>query len=471
MNNILKKSLLFFSALSILLLLLMFSPFGISNDGRHYLSAAEALKESGVYASLGRSASAADLYFLHAWPPIYSGFIAAVAFLLDIPVAYSVRLIMVLVFFLTALLIWKNFKDSVPTWGLLGMLLYIINSGHYHSTNAEIFLVPALLFLYWKKDFFITYPFTLGLLAGALYLTKYSFSFIIPAFFLYLLVNTKGIDIIKINLMKNSGIIFRKIFFYLLGFLLLYCVWHYIVYENSKLLYSHFSNPVRETVWYQYFRDFIITWNIFPERFENIALYPGVVFFVAVVVFIFYDIVRKAQIAKKITLNQVFWHIPLLGMMALFLLVAIISGSTTKRYLEFSDFLFFVILCTTLPVISWHKAYRYLAIGLVLTQALYFLRINLPKISTLSVENMYENPLYRDINEQFAEGEIEKLYVVDLSFAGAVINYEYWNKIERLSSDTGIAPFDEKTFFLFQERDLEKIKFELPKENTFYINR
>jgi hypothetical protein len=470
MNNILKKSLLFFLALSILLLLLMFSPFGISNDGRHYLSAAEALKESGVYASLGRSASGVDLYFLHAWPPVYSALIAVVAFLLDIPVTCSVRLIMVLIFFLTALLIWKNFKDSVPIWGILGMLLYIINSGHYYSTNAEIFLVPALLFLYWKKDFFITYPFTLGLLAGALYLTKYSFSFIIPTFFLYLLVNTKGIDIIKINLMKNSGIILRKIFFYLLGFLSLYCVWHYIVYENSKLLYSHFSNPVRETLWYQYFRDFIITWNIFPERFENIALYPGVVFFIAVAVFIFYDIVRKVQIAKKITLNQFFWHIPLLGMLALFLLVAII-GTSTKRYLEFSDFFFFVILCTTLPVIEWNKAYRYLAIGLVLIQALYFLRINLPKISTLSVENMYENPLYRDINKQFAEGEIEKLYVVDLSFAGAVINYEFWNKLERLSPDSGNALSGEKIFFMLQEQDLEKIKFELPKENIFYINR
>jgi hypothetical protein len=462
------KNFLFILILSGLLLLLMSSPFAISNDGRHYLSAAEALKEGGIYASLGRSASAKDLSFLDSWPPVYSMFIAAIAFLSDFSVAYSAKIIALLTFLLTSILIWKNFRYSVPIWGILGMILFVINSGHYYSTAAEIFLVPVLLFLFWRKDFFIAHPFILGLLAGILYLIKYSFLFVLPTFFLYLLISTEGISTLNIRFRRNLGPFFKRIFFYLSGFLMPYCIWHYIVYKNNEVVYKHFSNPVRETVWYQYFRDLIISWNIFPERFEYIALYPGVVFFAAVVTFIFYDIYMKVQYTKRIELNQFFWHIPLLGMLMLFLLVAVISGSSTKRYLEYSDFFLFVILFTSLTVIGWNRAYRYLALGLACIQILYFLRINIPKIPTFSFMNMRENILYQDINKRFAEGKIEKLYVNDLSFSGAVINYEYWDKIEKLRP-TEKPAFGEKIFFMVQKEDLDKI--ELPNSNIIYINR
>jgi hypothetical protein len=448
----------------------MYSPFTISNDGRHYLSAAEALKESGVYASLGRSASAKDLNFLNAWPPVYPLFIAAIAFLFNFPVVYSAKVLALSIFFFTAVLIWKNFRDSIPLWAMPATIFFMINSGRYHATNPEIFLIPVLLLVYWKKDFFIARPFIFGLLAGGLYLTKYSFLFIAPVFLLYLFFNKEGISAFGVPSRKAAGLFLKRSVFYSAGFSLPYTWWHYQIYTYTGRFYPEFLDAAHTVVWYQYFPDLIVAWNLLPEQFEYMGVIPGLLLLVGIVFFIFYDSFTLARHFKKLSFSQLFWHVPILGMLSFFLLEAILHGNSTKRYLEFSDLLFFILLCTALPVLPRGKAYRYLALGLMVIQVLYFFRVNIPKIPTLSLTNIRENPVYHDLNKRLANGVIERLYVIDLSFAGGVINFENWDKVEKIAPE-GIANPVEKGFFLLQRRDMEKIRLAPPQGRTIFVDR
>jgi hypothetical protein len=157
-------------------------------------------------------------------------------------------------------------------------------------------------------------------------------------------------------------------------------------------------------------------------------------------------------------------------MLSFFLLEAILHGNSTKRYLEFSDLLFFILLCTALSVLPRGKAYRYLALGLMVIQVLYFFRVNIPKIPTLSLTNIRENPVYHDLNKRLSNGVIERLYVIDLSFAGGVINFENWDKVEKIAPE-GIANPVEKGFFLLQRRDMEKIRLAPPQGRTIFVDR
>lgn len=470
MQNQYTKGLVFYLFALILLLLLMYGPSGISNDGRHYLSAAEALKESGLYCSLGRSQSAGTLKFMDDWPPVYSGCVALTALLFDVPVAYSGKLFALFLFVLTTILVWINFRNNTPTWGLLGMLLFIINSGQYYSTNAEIFFMPVLLLVFWKKDFFIDRPFIFGLLASGLYLTKYSFLFFAPAFFLYLFFNKEGIRALEIPSRKAAGLFLRQSIVFFIGFFLPYIWWHYNIYKSIGKLYPGFLDAEHTVVWYQYFPDLAITWNLLPERFEFMGVIPGVLLLIGIVSFIFYDIYKSASYFKKLSFSQIFWHIPILGMLSFFLLEAILFGNSTKRYLEFSDLLFFIILCTALPILPWSKTYRFIAFGFMLIQVAYFFRVNIPLLPSLSVANMQENPVYQDMNKRLKNGEIRRLYAIDLSYAGGVINFENWDKVEKITVN-GIANPGAKDFFLMQKRDMEKIKFAPPQDHIIFLDR
>jgi hypothetical protein len=453
-----------------LLVFLIVSPSTISNDGRHYLSAAEALKEGGAYSSLGRSQSVGNLKFMDDWPPVYSGFTAVTALLFDTSVVHASKLFSLFIFVLTAMLVWVNFKGSAPIWVLLGMLVFMVNSGQYYSTDAEIFFLPALLFVFWKKDFFIRHPFLLGLLAGGLYLTKYSFLFIVPAFLLYLFFNKEGISAFKIPSRKVVVAFVQQSLLYLGGFFLSYTWWHYNIYKSTGKIYPGFLDAAHTVSWYQYFPDLIITWNLLPERFEYMGVIPGALLLIGIVLFIFYDSIKSAGYFKKLSFSQLFWHIPILGMLSFFLLEAILYGNSTKRYLEFSDLLFFIILCTALPALPWGRAYRYLAFAFMLVQVLYFFRVTIPRLPSLSLANMRENPVYQDMNERLANGEIERLYVIDLSFAGGVVNFENWDKVEKITVD-GIPNPGERGFFLIQKRDMEKIRFAPPQARIIFVDR
>ncbi|MFZ4427190.1 MAG: hypothetical protein ACOYOO_08530 [Saprospiraceae bacterium] len=404
------------------------------------------------------------------WPPVYSGSVAATAVLFDTPVAHSAKLLALFMLLLTAVLVWINFRDRAPIWALCGMLVFVINSGLYDSTNAEIFFLPALLLIYWKKDFFIARPFMLGLLAGGLYLTKYSFLFIAPAFLLYLFFNKEGISTFGVPSRQAVGLFLKRSVLYLAGFFLPYIWWHYLIYTHTGKLYPGFLDAEHTVMWYQYFPDLIITWNLLPERFESMAIIPGFLLLMGIVLFIFYDIFKSASYFKKLSFSQLFWHIPILGMLSFFLLEAILYGNSTKRYLEFSDLLFFMILCTALPALPWGKAYRYLAFGFLLIQVLYFFRVNIPRLPELSLANMRENPVYYDLNQRLANGEIERLYTTDLSFAGGVVNFEYWDKVEKISVE-GITDPVAKGFFLLQRRDMEKIRLAPPQGRVIFIDR
>jgi hypothetical protein len=78
--------------------------------------------------------------------------------------------------------------------------------------------------------------------------------------------------------------------------------------------------------------------------------------------------------------------------------------------------------------------------------------------------------VYYDLNQRLANGEIERLYTTDLSFAGGVVNFEYWDKVEKTSAE-GIANPVAKGFFLLQRRDIEKIRFTPPQGRLIFIDR
>ena len=453
----------------LLLILILLSPFEISNDGRHYLAAAEALRKGGIYASLGYSGTSYTLRFMDDWPPLYPLIIAGISTLLNCSVFLGAKCVGAIVFLSNALLFWINFNNKIIGISLFSILFFLFNSSHFGTTNAEIFLFTGLLLIYQNRVFFLKCPFGMGIISGLIYLIKYSFLFIVPVFYLYIFFS-EYLPEWKVNNFKNSLNIIVKLLLLTFGFLSPYFFWHYSIYFHNGFFFPAFLSADWVVPWYQYFADLVITWNLFPEQFEKLAILPGLILFFGILCFLFFDVVRIFLQNKKISIDQIFWHIPLMSMLLFYLLEAVLHGNSTKRYLEFSDLLFFIILCTALPALPWGRAYRYLAFAFMLVQVLYFFRVTIPRLPSLSLANMRENPVYQDMNERLANGEIERLYVIDLSFAGGVVNFENWDKVEKITVD-GIPYPGERGFFLVQKRDMEKIRFAPPQARIIFVDR
>ncbi len=435
--------------------LLFTNYFEISNDGRHYLSTAESLKEGFKYSSLGRSQSANNLSFLPDWPPVYSVLISMVAFIFKLSVLESVKILHIFLFLVVAVQISKVKIDSYVVLFRITIILILLNTGHFTSSNAEILFYPFIFLIYYKFDWFSSNLFILGSMSGIFYLIKYTFIFLFPSFLLILLLKN-----IKLNYFLNKNMFYmaaRPILFFILGFTVIFLCWHLIILYNTGNFFPGFIGAKHEVNTLQFFRDLIISWNFLPERFEVISFPFGLLLFSVVIVLLCFNIFNTLLDRKRSLNGSIFWEVILLGWLCFFLLEVVLHGISTKRYLDGAEILLLFVLVNFYKIGKYNKGFNYFIILIFGLQLSYLLRnFTIGSFNGIS-KNIADKNSIQILSNKLANTNTI-LYTLDNAFAAGIVEFRNWYKIKLIDSTSipMISLFNDTSnvkILLIQNRD------------------
>ncbi len=444
-----------------LTILLITNYFDVSNDGRHYLSAAESLKSNLKYFSLGYSPSADDLWFLPDWPPIYPMLISIFSITLKISVLQSVKLLHILLFIIVGLQIFSFKFVKYKTLFRFSSILILFNSGHFTSSNAEVLFYPMLFIVYFRFDWFRSKSLILGVVASLFYLIKYTFIFVMPTFLLLLIIDKLRTD----NFLNKDSIlcVLKSTSLFVIGFLVLFLLWHLIILFNTNNFFPAFIGAIREVDTFQFFRDFIISWNFFPERYESNSFLLGLVIYCSIVLMLIFLVFKKIYKKPYNKPVDVFWEIILLAWLSFFLLEAFLHGISTKRYLDGAELILFIVILRYRILEINKQTLIYPLIFLFVLQLIDF-AIDIKNLKYIRIIENEQDKRNIDILSEKLSSDNSVLFTLDKGFASGIVEFKNWKRITQLDSSSIL------TNKFMKDPTIEKILL-IQNRDTLYLNK
>lgn len=175
-------------------------PFGISNDGARYLFGADnLLKGNGFYEYTKYHD---DLQAITAYPPVYSGLTALLAFLFNIPVLLAAQVLNYsswVAFFGVWFAISYYFFEKTIFFHISCLALLISNGiwGYVNTVGSEIIFALFIALIFLSYIFFrikkqtLRYLILIGIFSGALILTRFAGIAFVGVIFIVLLFDDR----------------------------------------------------------------------------------------------------------------------------------------------------------------------------------------------------------------------------------------------------------------------------------------